>query len=315
MKPSITYRKRRDLMLKYFSASSMVAVLAQSMRDCAISLTFKLGRPCEVPKEKLIGFILLARICGDKFERMETDSELYVHRHYDHSNLHYHYMQLPCNVIVKLTALFEIRIKTMVNEILLHVFDSTALSTSVRVERLRQGTRKKEKLTTKFHTMLGYDPPNQLIVVEGMLASDNHTSDAQGASKLLAEKEDIAGYSFGDSAFEVYDLIEQTLEKGLEPIYKPTKKNVKRKLSKKAQLRKIWNGNHSRLYKDIRGSGESLYGAATRAGLIHTYSIEEEQRHKDSLIIGLRQNLFNYLRLKALLELFEKLRLTETIIY
>ena len=306
MKPKITYRKRRDLMLKYFSSSSVVAILAQSLRDCGMPLVFNRGRPCEIPKEKLISFILFARMCGDKFERMETDSELYVQRHYDHSNLHYHYRQLASDVIIRLTGLFEQRIKAMINEVLLHIFDSTALSTSVRVERLYQGTRRKEKLTTKFHTLLGYDPPNQLILVEGMLASNNRTSDAQGASKILQDKENLAGYSFGDSAFETYDLIELTCAKGLEPIYKPVKKNVRRKLSKKAQLRKVWNGNHSRMYRDIRGSGESLYGAATRAGLIHTNSIEEGQRHKDSLIIGLRQNLLNYLRLKALLGIIRK---------
>ena len=76
----------------------------------------------------------------------------------------------------------------MINEILLHIFDSTALSTSVREEKVRQGTRNKEKLTVKFHTMLGYDPPFQLVVVEGMLASDNHTSDAKGAEENAARQ-------------------------------------------------------------------------------------------------------------------------------
>ena len=151
-------------------------------------------------------------------------------------------------------------------------------------------------------------PPNQTIVVEGMLASGNKLSDSRGAQIMLAGK-DLKGYSFGDSAFETYDLINLTLEQELIPIYKPTKKSVSKKLSAKARLRRDWNGNHSRLYKDIRGTGEVLYGAATRCGLIHTNSIREDNRQKDALLIGLRQNLFAYLRLKVLWELLEKLHL------
>ncbi len=60
------------------------------------------------------------------------------------------------------------------------------------------------------------------------------------------------------------------------------------------------------MYKDIRGTGEVLYGAATRCGLIHTNSRRDENRAKDGLLIGLRQNLFAYLRLKALIGIIRK---------
>ena len=277
-------------------------MLAETLKNSGIMLVTGYGRPCEVRKEKIIGYLLFAKLFGDVYERMEIDSELYLKRHYDHSAFQYHYTNLSQDAIIKLTSLLEQRIKKMINEVLLHIFDSTALSTSVREERIRQGTRNKEKLTNKFHTMLGYDPPFQLVVVEGMLASDNHTSDANGAGSILKDKENMKGYGFGDAAFEAYDFIDLTLEKNLQPIFKPTKKDVGRKLSAKAQLRKVWNGNPSRMYKDIRGSGECLYGGATRAGLIHTNSIRNDNREKDSLVIGLRQNLLTYLRLKAFVE-------------
>lgn len=292
-------------MLKNFSALSIVSVLAEALKGSGIMLVTGCGRPCEVRKEKLIGFLLFAKLSGDVYEQMETESELYLQRHYDHSAFQYHYTRLSHKDILQLTSLLEQRIKKMINEILLHIFDSTALSTSVREERLRQGTRNKEKLTVKFHTMLGYDPPFQLVVVEGMLASNNHTSDAQGARAILQGK-DVKGYSFGDSAFETYDFIDESRDKNLDVICKPTKKAVRKKLSAKAQLRKVWNGNHSRLYKDIRGTGEVLYGAATRAKIIHTNSIRDDNRGKDSLVIGLRQNLFTYLRLKALIRIIRK---------
>jgi hypothetical protein len=65
------------------------------------------------------------------------------------------------------------------------------------------------------------------------------------------------------------------------------------------------------LYKEIRGTGEVLYGAATRAGLIHTKSIRTDNQNKDSLVIGLRQNLFTYLRLKALIRIIRKTQLEQ----
>ena len=306
MKPKISYRKRRDLMLKNFSSLSITNCLGEVIFRSGLLIISPRGRPCEVRKEKLLGFLLFAKICKDGYEKMELDSELFLNRHYDHGTFQYHYTNLSASTIICLTDILEKRIKEMINEVMLHIFDSTALSTSVREERVRQGTRKKEKLTVKFHTLLGYDPPLQLVFVEGMLASDKHTSDAQGARIILQNKDDIKGYGFGDSAFETYGLIDECISKNLEPIFKPTTKNVRKKLSAKAQLRKIWNGNHLRIYREIRGSGESMYGGATRAGLIHTNSIREDNREKDSLIIGLRQNLFTLLRLKALVGIIRK---------
>ena len=272
-----------------------------------ILLTCKLGRRCEVRKEKIIGFLLFSKIMTDVYEEMELNSELFLEKHYDHSAFWYHYTALPSIAIYTLTSILEVKIKCLINEIYLHILDSTALSTSVRVERIRQGTRNKTKLTAKFHTLLGYDPPNQAIIVEGMLASNNKISDSKGAQTMLQGK-DLKGYCFGDSAFETYDLINATEEKELIPIYKPTKKRVRKTLSAKARLRNCWNGNHSRFYKDIRGSGEVLYGGATRCGLIHTKSIREDNKEKDSLLIGLRQNLFTYLRLKVLVGIIRKTR-------
>ena len=166
----------------------------------------------------MIGFILFSKIMTDVYEEMELNSELYLGRHYDHSAFAYHYTNLSANIIYALTETLENKIEHLINEIYLHIFDSTALSTSVREERIRQGTRNKTRLTTKFHTLLGYDPPNQIIIVEGMLASDNKMSDSKGAEIMLKEK-NLKGYCFGDATFETYGLIDLTQENNLIPIY------------------------------------------------------------------------------------------------
>lgn len=302
----LTYRKRRDVMLKKHSTLSIYNNLCEVVYRNRLVEISKRGRPCQIPKYKLICFILLWKTYGEGLEKMELDSELYLGKHYDHSSFAYHYSRLDSQVIEKITWHYErLCIKILEQDIIFHIFDSTAISTSVREERLRQGTRNKQKITQKFHTTLGYDPPNQLVIVESMLASDHHTSDSQGALKMM-EGKDWKGYDFGDSAYETYDLINATLDSGRIPIYKPTKKTVRKKTSNKAKFRKKFDGNLKRLYKEIRGLGEVLYGAATRAGLMLSNCRLIENQHKDALIIGLRQNLLTYLRLEALIIIIRK---------
>ena len=305
MKPNCSYRKRRDLMLKKFSTLSVHNALVEETRRKSLVIIHNLGRPCEVAKEKLVAFVVFSRMFKKGYELMEQESEIYLSRHYDHSTLQYHYSCLDAVVIYSLTCIFRDKIYDLVNEIYLHIFDSTGLSTTVRVPRTRQGIRKKEKLTDKFHTVLGYDPPFQIIIVEGMLVTDNHTSDSKGG-QIIINQTKLKGYGFGDTKYGTYDLIQLSEEVNLIPIFKQDKKPVRKKLSAKARHRKIWHGNPERLYKDIRGTGEVLYGAATRSGLIHTQSRRDDNRAKDGLLIGLRQNLFTYLRLKALIRIFRK---------
>jgi hypothetical protein len=52
MKPNISYRKRRDLMLKKFSSPKIVEVLTEATIRSGICLTFKRGRPCEIKKRE-----------------------------------------------------------------------------------------------------------------------------------------------------------------------------------------------------------------------------------------------------------------------
>lgn len=64
MKLKITYRKRRDLMLKNFSSLSITNSLGEVILRSGLLIISKRGRPCEIRKEKLIGFLLFANLCG-----------------------------------------------------------------------------------------------------------------------------------------------------------------------------------------------------------------------------------------------------------
>lgn len=297
-KPTKTYWQRYDLMYKKYSKKDLINIIDFELRKNRVIRKQKRGRKPIVRKEKSIAFILVEKITLNPYRAMELEGDAYIPHRYDHSSYQYQYSSLSIATLNRVISIFEKKCLALMNEVYLHILDSTALSTSVREERMRQGTRNKEKLTNKIHTMLGYDPPNQMIIVEGSIASDNHLSDGKGGEAMINEHPK-KGYIFGDAAYETYDLVELAKMLGLEPIFKPTKKDVRKKLSAKALLRKIWDGNHSRLYKEIRGTGEVLYGAGTRAKLIHTNSKNEENRRKDSLILSIRQNVFSYLRLKS----------------
>ena len=302
-------------MLKKHSTLSIYRSLCNTAKQNYLILPEKRGRPCIIPKYKQICFILLWKVYDEGLEKMELDSELFLEKHYDHSNFAYHYNRLNALVIERFTSMYESLIMQHLNqEILLHILDSTAISTSVREERTREGLRNKEKLTQKFHTLLGYDPSFRIMVVEGAKATTHHVSDSKGG--LLMLRRGMKGYSFGDRAYETYELVQATEDLGITPIYKPQdKRPVRKTLSAKKRRRDCWHGNPERLYKAIRGTGEVLYGAATRAGLIHSQSRLVNNQHKDALIIGLRQNLLTYLRLaSAFNELFEKLQIMKRFI-
>ena len=54
MKPKISYRKRRDLMLKNYSSQKIILILGEEILRSGLLLVSKLGRPCEIKKEKYV---------------------------------------------------------------------------------------------------------------------------------------------------------------------------------------------------------------------------------------------------------------------
>ena len=98
---------------------------------------------------------------------------------------------------------------------------------------------------------------------------------------------------FGDSAYNTYDLHEKTEECGLAAQMKPDNKGIRKKMSAKARNNKIFK---ERLYKEVRGVVENVFGGATNAGLILTRSKKKHTRRLDALMLALRHNLLASLR-------------------
>ena len=76
-------------------------------------------------------------------------------------------------------------------------------------------------------------------------------------------------YFLGDSAYNTYELHEKIREVGLFPLIKIDKKGIRKKMSAKALGVKLFSKN---IYKNIRGTVETIFGGATNAGLILSYA-------------------------------------------
>lgn len=273
----------------------------------------KLGKPFEkkgIKGRKLkfnpieyAAFTCLQKIFTHRYREMELEADLYLSDRADPSTFARNYAKLPEEYVELLISCF------VEQEFLYWIADSTAMSTKIRVERIREGTRNKEKLNDKLHTVLGYDPPTSTTFVLCTKATNNKCSDSKAAINSLKNKKSTA-YFLGDSAYHTYELQELLKENGFFAVIKPTKIKTRKPMSARAKAEeKFCKG----LYKGIRGIGETIYGAATNAGLILTYAKKEHTRRLDSLIIPLRHNLFASLR-KLISYLCDKLSITKNLL-
>ncbi len=297
MKPKPkTYWKRYDLFYKKHSKKSLFRKIKQECRKLGkpYKKKDKRGRKPKFSSITYTAFICLHKIFRHRYREMELEATLYLPDKADHSTFARNYEKVPEEYIEKLIII-------LVNkEFIYWIADSTAMSSKITVERTRQGIRKKELLTDKYHIICGYDPPSQATLILGVKATDNHVSDSSGAIKILKDKKSNA-YFLGDSAYNTYELHEVVKEAGLFPLMKPDNKGIKKKTSDKAKQVKLFSKN---LYKEIRGIVETVFGGATNAGLILSYAKKEHTRRLDTLMLALRHNLMASIRLDLIYLVF-----------
>jgi hypothetical protein len=286
--PKPSYWQKYDLLYKKHSKKSLYKKLLVECKKLGIPYqkSDNRGRKPKFSAYEYSAFIALEKIFRHRYREMELEVELILGDKVDHSTLHRNYEKIPQEYIEKL-------IENLVNKRFIYwIADSTAISSKIRVERTRQGTRKKELLTDKYHIVAGYDPKFQEVQILGVKATDNHVSDSQGAIEILQDKKSNA-YFLGDSAYNTYELHEVAKKAGLFPLLKPDKKGIRKTLSVKAKNIKLFCKN---LYKEVRGIVETVFGGVTNAGLILSYAKKEQNRRKDTLMLALRHNLFANLR-------------------
>ena len=289
LKPLKPYWQLYDLLYKNCSKKSLFKKLK---KECK-----RLGKPYQKkdnrgrkPKFTPIvytAFLCLQKIFRHRYREMELEATLYLPAKADHSTFARNYNKIEEEYIERLiTSLVD-------KEFIYWIADSTAISTKIKVERTRQGLRKKELLTDKYHIICGYDPPTHTTLIVGVKATDHHISDSGGAIMILKNKKSRA-YFFGDSAYNTYALHELVKQTGLFPMIKPDNKGIKKTLSPKAKNVKLFSKN---FYKNIRGVVETIFGGATNAGLMLSYAKKQHTRRLDTLMLALRHNLLAVMRL------------------
>jgi len=307
-KPNKTYWQKYDLLYKKCSKKSLFKRLKKECR--------KLGQPYKKRDNRgrkpkfspydYASFICLQKIFRHRYREMELEADLYLPDKADHSTFQRNYEKISEEYIEKLI------VNLVDKKFIYWIADSTCMSSKIRVERTIQGVRNKALLRDKYHVIVGYDPPTSTTMILGVKATDEHISDSRGAINILHEKQSHA-YFLGDSAYNTYELHEVIKNVGLFPLMKPDNKGIRKTLSVKARQVKLFS---KRIYKELRGIVETVFGGATNAGLILSYAKKEHTRRLDTLMLALRHNLMASIRLDFIYLLFlcDKLTITESFI-
>ena len=288
-KTPIRYWKQYDSFFKKYSKKDLFKRLKKECCKLGVPYT-KLDRRGRKPKFKpttYVAFIALQKIFRHRYRDMELEAILYLPDKADHSTFARNYAKLSESYIENLIA------NLVKKEFCYWIADSTCISTKIRVERIVQGTRNKVKMRDKYHVIIGYDPPTHTTFILGAKASDEHMSDSQGAIEILKNKKSSA-YFLGDSAYNTYALHKKVKKVGMFPLMKPDKKGIRKKMSIKAKQVKLFS---KRLYREIRGIVETIFGGSTNAGLMLTYAKNTHTRRLDTLILAVRHNLMASMRL------------------
>jgi hypothetical protein len=286
------YWQRYDSLFKNYSKKDLFEKLKRLCSKLGSPYTKRgvRGRKLKFDPVTYASYIALQKIFGHKYREMELESTLYLGKRADHSTFARNYEKIPQEYIEKL-------IESLVDrEFTFWIADSTAMSSTVRVMRTRQGTRNKELLTDKYHLVIGYDPPSRTTMILGAKATDNHVSDSKAAVEILKNRKSNA-YFLGDSAYNTYELHETIKEVGLYPMIKPDKRGIRKAFSDKAKNLKLFS---KEIYKEIRGVVETVFGGATNAGLILSFAKKEHTRRLDTLMLALRHNLMANIRLNII---------------
>ena len=284
-----TYWQQYDLLYKNNSKKSIYNKLKKQCKKQGLPYKKKdnRGRKPKFTPFEYAAFTLLQKIFRHRYREMELEADLYLGDKADHSTFARNYAKIPEDYVENL-------IESLVEkEFSYWIADSTCMSTKIKVERTVQGIRNKVLLRDKYHIVIGYDPPTNSTMILGVKATDEHTSDSRGAIEILKGKQSHA-YFLGDSAYNTYELHEVVKEVGLFPLMKPDNKGIRKKMSVKAKQVKLFS---KKLYQEIRGIVETVFGGATNAGLILTYAKKTHTRRLDTLMLALRHNLMASMRI------------------
>ncbi|HDZ60635.1 MAG TPA: hypothetical protein ENH46_02915 [Candidatus Pacearchaeota archaeon] len=291
----LSYWKRYDRVYKNFSAKKIYNKI--------LDFAKKLGKPFEkksnrgrnfsIEPEEYVAYSVFKISSGDHLRDMELDTESFFKKHLDHSTFGKNLKKIPCEYLRKLLQLTGKYLEKLLGHTKVHIPDSTKLSADRYKEIIYRGEPRLVKETFKLHTLVQRHPKKKMTIIMDGLSSDAHISDAEGAVRMshVLQEGDILPADRGYDYEKVYEACAE--KKVITNIKKQDRQDGKGfRYRKKAKFR-------TQSYKKQRGVVETRFGTIENAGLTLTHYRNEDTRFKYGLILLMKQNIDNLLRLEV----------------
>lgn len=294
MKKQPTYWKKYNLLFKTFSSKSIYEEIRK--------VTYKLGKPFnkksnrgpkfKIPPEEYVAYEAYQIVSNNaSFRDMELDSDMFLSKHLDHGTFHNNFLKIPYSYLNKLLSAIKHMLEELLGKAIIHILDSTGLSTQIYEDKLVKGKITRRNKDYKLHTLTSYYPKEQITCIKDVVVSDKHISDAEGGKRLIKRNE-TGGYCIADRGYDAEKVYKEILKKNDIPIIKPKKVKAKG-FTYKVKGRNLYKEH---IYKELRGVVETGYGGLENKGLLDTRCIRDDSIKKKGLLAGLRHTLFSYLR-------------------
>lgn len=290
----LSYWKEYDLVFKTFSAKKVykkILVFAQFLGK-PFKKKGKRGPKFKVSPEEYTAYIAFKMAKGDNYRDMELDTELFFEQHLDHSTFQKNFKKIPYTYLRKLLRYTGLILEQFLGRLNCHIVDSTKITEDRTMEIIFCGKRRKIKKTYKLHALIQRHPKKKMTVIKDGIATSNHVSDSGGAIQMLdvlQEDDEL----FGDRGFDYEQLYKECAERKIKTTIKPQDRSPGKHSVYRKKVISFFN---ARRYKRRRGIVETVFSEYENQGLTFTHLRDDDLKLKYGLILQIRHNIKNILR-------------------
>ncbi len=291
----LSYWKRYDRVYKIFSTKKIYNKILGFAKQLGkpFRKKSKRGPKFKIEPEEYTSYVALKISTGSSYRDMELDSEMFFEENIDHSTFGKNFQKIPYDYLRKLLQFTGQLLESLLGHSKVHIPDSTKLSTDRYKKIIYQGKSRRVKETFKLHTMVQRHPKKKMAIIMDGLSSNAHISDAEGAVRMsgVLKEGDILPADRGYDYEKVYEACaKRKVRTNIKPQNREDGKGFRYR--KKARF-------YKQSYKKQRGIVETRYATIENAGLTLTHYRTENTRFKYGLILEIKQNIDNLLRLEV----------------
>src|SRR3989338_1443401 len=298
MKIALSYWKRYDLVFKHFSSKKLFKKILGFAKKLGEPFTKKSNRgpKFKISPPEYAAYTVFEIITHNSHYRdMESDSELYVNKHIDHSTFGKNFQKTPYIYFLNMLEETSKLLENILGKVKVLIADSTGTHSHVYhdCELVDKKTRRKKRYKT--HALVSSHPNAKAIYIRTGIGRNLRISDSEGA-KRRSEKDSAKNCLFiADRGYDFEKVYKECHNKNIKANIKPQKYESNRS-TKRNNAIKQYSEN---LYKEGRGVVESIFGGLSNKGLLNTKLRKDENINKHSLISMFRHNLYTLLRLQV----------------